>query len=115
MDNILNEIQQQQAENKIKYWKTAGAAILEDKALTEKWCSFVDRNVNDVKGNFPGMFIDETLLIMSMIKAEVSPKAIAKTLKATNDGEVILDYYLGKFIHPEILGQIKNNMGDQPQ
>lgn len=108
--NLLRETAMERARNKMGYWKEAGSALLasDGQGLVEKWCDFVDKHVTS---DFTkGELLDEMLQIMSMIKLNLPYEVIAKTVMQIPDGLIIIDYYLGAFIHPEILDNIKSYM-----
>jgi hypothetical protein len=98
----------EEAQRKAEYWKTAGMAILANDELGAKWCEFVDKVANNEV--VAGELLDETLQIMSMIKMNIAPEVIAKTVKQVPGGQTIISAYLGAFIHPEILYGIQSNM-----
>ena len=93
---------------KIPYWQSAGNYILDNNELVQKWNIFVKKQVNDDFIN--GALLDETLQIMTMIKAGIPSLEIAQTIENIPGGLTIIDTYLGAFIHPEILFEIQSNL-----
>ena len=93
---------------KIPYWQSAGNYILDNNELVQKWNIFVEKQVNDDFIN--GALLDETLQIMTMIKAGIPSSEIAQTIENIPGGLTIIDTYLGAFIHPEILFEIQSNL-----
>ncbi len=93
---------------KIPYWQSAGNYILDNNELVQKWNIFVKKQVNDDFIN--GALLDETLQIMTMIKAGIPSSEIAQTIENIPGGLTIIDTYLGAFIHPEILFEIQSNL-----
>ena len=96
------------AQNKTDYWKTVGTSLLGSGEYSEKWCKIVDEKVNAQFDR--GIYLDETLQLMSMIKSGVPNEVVAKAIKELPDGLRILDDYLGAFIHPETLENIKQHL-----
>ena len=106
--NLMREIESGVARSKIGYWKEAGMALLGNDDLGEKWCEFVESQANDFFKR--GLLLDETLQIISMIKANVPFKAISQVIGFIQNGQIILDEYLGMFVRPEILNEINSNV-----
>ena len=104
--SLIKNIEKQNARMKIGYWETVGTALLGNGELGEKWCSFVQSQVNNDFLN--GEMIDETLQIISMIKSNIPYEVIAQAIKRISGGRTIIDTYLGAFIHPEVLYEIQS-------
>lgn len=109
--SLMNKIEKEKAQRKIDYWQTVGSSFLESDGLGEKWCSFVEQQANDDFAR--GALIDETLQIISMIKSNIPTEKIALTIEQISGGQTILDDYLGAFIHPEILDEIKSYLNSK--
>ena len=105
---LMNNLEKENVQRKIGYWQIAGSALLENDGLSEKWSAFVEQQANN--DFVRGALLDETLQIMSMIKANVPADKIALTLEQIEGGETVLDDYLGAFIHPEILDEIQSHL-----
>lgn len=106
--SLMHNIEKERAQKKLGYWQTAGNAILNNDELGEKWCAFVEKQVNDDMAT--GALLDETLQIMAMIRSNMPLEIIAQTVKQIPGGQSIIDAYLGAFVHPEILEGIKSHM-----
>lgn len=105
--SLMNNIELENAQAKINYWKAVGTAML-DESLGEKWCNFVEKHANDDYTR--GVFLDEMLQIISMIKANIPYETIAQVLSQIPDEKSIVHNYLGAFIHPEILEEIQSKV-----
>ena len=81
---------------------SVGKALLDNDELKTKWETFVHKSTEGVGC---GVLIDETIQVMGLIKAGVSPKEIQSILKThPNKGTIVT--YLGAFVHPEIIMEI---------
>jgi len=79
-----------------------GKALLDNDELKAKWESFVHEST---EGCECGVLIDETIQVMGLIKAGVSPKEIQSILKThPNKGTIVT--YLEAFVNPEIIMEI---------
>lgn len=106
--SLLHNKEKGRAQRKLGYWQTAGNAILNNDELGEKWCAFVEEQVNDDMAT--GVLLDETLQIMTMIRSNMPLEIIAQTVKQIPGGQTIIDEYLSGFVRPEILEGIKSHM-----
>lgn len=102
--NLINSIEKEKAKLKMGYWKATGTAMLHQDGLDKKWNEFVERKVNEDGG----ILLDETLQIISMIKANIPSLVIRRTINQISSGKTILDEYLPMFVYPEIIAKIKN-------
>ena len=109
--SLIQSIEKGNAQKKISYWQTAGKALLGNVELGEKWCMFVEQQAND--DFVRGALLDETLQIITMIKANVPFEIIAQTIMQIPSGQSIIDAYLSAFIHPEILHEIQSYMSSK--
>ena len=106
--SFKNALEKENAQGKIGYWQTVGTAVLDNDELSEKWCAFVEKQVNNVVTS--GALLDETLQVMTMIKSNMPSEIIAQTIKQIPHGQTVLDSYLRGFIHPEILYEVQSHM-----
>lgn len=105
--SLFSDIEKRHAQQKIDYQKAAGIALLDNDELRKKWCDFVEKHVNS---DFDGILLDETLLIIALIKSNVQAETIAQIIKKIPDGQIIIDGFLTDFISPEILFEIQSYM-----
>ena len=103
---ISEEFERESAIQKADYWINCGCAWLaEDQELSEKWRTFVEKNVY-VYGT--GELLDETLQIMSMIKAGFKIELIKTTLEQIPAKDTVI-HYLSGFIPADTLYSIQNS------
>ena len=103
--NLMNQFEKERAQAKVAYWINAGSAILDSEVSQAKWGAFVEKQAADDFAR--GALIDETLQVMTMLKANLPYEMIAQTVASLPSGQTILDVYLSEFVHPEIIEGIK--------
>lgn len=101
------QTKKEEALQKADYWKKFGVLVLASD-LSAAWIQFVDSRVNNEFDR--GMYMDEIIQILLMIKSGFSCEVIADVAKEIPDIDSILDVDLVDFVQPEILNAIKSNI-----
>ncbi len=99
----LAELEKEVAQQRIPYWQSIGEYLFDSNDLINKWNMFVEENCTKAP-------IDDIVQILTVIKAGAPTKSIAQIINNNPKGSVILDNYMGMFVHPEILFEIKYNL-----
>ncbi len=103
--NVIQSYEYAQAQENVDYWKSVGAAIL-DESLIEKWNNFVDKRVNSY---LKGSHLNEILQIISMIKANIPYEKIAQVLSKVSGGDgVSIIWDLESFVSSDVLNEIQS-------
>lgn len=94
-----------EAVNKLEFRVMAGKSLLPPE-LHGKWNSFVTRKTYSTIEK--GTLLDETIIIMGMIKSGVSTEIIKETLSKVN-GHLTVIHFLSEFYPTEVIDAIKDN------
>ena len=113
MDEMEQSTKERQIRKKIPYWKAAGAILGPE--FQEKWNDFVDKRTSE-DAFYPGSNIDETLMVLSMLKAKMPVEDIVKVINCNESPGHLLDdisIFTGMDVTKKLEKSLNNNGNSQ--
>lgn len=99
--------EEEEAVKEMPYRIKAGKCLL-DESLHGRWTAFVTEKTYQSRG----LFLNETLIIMGMIKGGVPLEQIRETISMISSHGTIIDY-LSEFYTTEIINELQVNKDTQ--
>ena len=114
LKNFEEKAEDEDIKKKIPYWKAAGAILGPE--MQDRWNDFVDSSTSKTSF-YRGIYIDETLMVLAMLKTHVSVKEIVKVLKCFEFPNRILSdisTFTGKEIADKLSECLQSDDVDSP-
>jgi len=105
--NFHNEVDRKRAKEMMPVWQSVGREFL-DEGLHKKWNDFVKECAEGIGS---GACLNETVMVLGLIKADTNPKIIKKIINGMKNNRTVISY-LGEFVHPKVMHEIDSNISE---